>query len=932
MFSLKRMPIVLVVFLLGMFTFGTFVTLLQPSRAQAADLSQASIRLSRQKANTNPGQILVQFRTTENVVEDGIKLTVGQAWNISAVATDYTTSTTGLPSGTIALPGIATAQSVVGQTITFPADDLTVGITYGFYLTGGIASNPASGSGINYVWNLATLVAGTPSSDQDIGVPVIANDQIVLTARVGAIAQDFSAIVSTTHTGIVSPNNILSYTITYGSDYVDPTPLTLQFAWSLGTLEGGGTPTVPVFTYVDGSATQAYGATDPIIDTLNRTITWSMPSFPASTQNQTVTFQLQAAAIDTGTTLVNVPVSARIIAPVSTPDSTITHQYQYTNVTPTPTATPTPTVTPRPAQDDSQPTSTPAPTAPLRQAQGDSQPTPSPSVSMVTFRSITTTQISHDSLTLEILLSQAKPTELYYGTNPNDLSLQIISPTAKFLHSLEISRLLPATTYYFQVQTVDEVGKVIKSNIYQATTAQTNFELNAAQFITVVTSGGIVLFNQSDQLDRFPLVIPQQTDYEVSLTFADDLPITQAKLLIRRQDEFSVGAIQSLLVTLTETKPRTFNGKLLAGMPSDEQFVILQVEDSFGNLKQMSLFSLIVSAPLAVRSAETQQPIEHASLLLYRFDPNSKRYILLPAPTFLVTNPLYSLSAGQFSVVLPAGDYRAETTAYGYHSVTKDFTIGGVNRSLYPTIELSSSGWNIIEMIKYYYEAITFKLTNLAESFKEIRTSKVLFDTLSLLALSGLIGLAYLSFASRLNVSVRHLPKVISHRFWSLKNPHLLWSLQGVVVDQKHRAVSRALITVVSHNRQVITQFTSDVRGRFILRLSEPTMLLLVTAKGFIPFEQLVEETELTGFTQYIVTLNHSGEKIKLFHIIGGLFKVALEGFFEMLLFLALLMEVVFIFHFGLMAVLPFMILTSVNLGMWLVHLYHEQTQITKEY
>lgn len=250
MFSLKRMPIVLVVFLLGMFTFGTFVTLLQPSRAQAADLSLASIKLSRQKANTSPGPILVQFRTTENVVEDGIKLTVGQAWSISAVATDYTVSIADLPTGVVALPGVATAQNVVGQTITFPANDLTVGVTYGFYLTGGIASNPAIGSGINYVWNVATLVAGTPSSDQDIGVPVIANDQIVLTARVGATAQDFSAIVSTPHTGIVSPNDILSYTITYGSDYVDPTPLTLQFAWALGTLEGGGTPTVPVFAYI----------------------------------------------------------------------------------------------------------------------------------------------------------------------------------------------------------------------------------------------------------------------------------------------------------------------------------------------------------------------------------------------------------------------------------------------------------------------------------------------------------------------------------------------------------------------------------------------------------------------------------------------------------------------------------------------------------
>ncbi len=961
MFFKRHLPAVFVCLVFGLFFFISMITLFKVDLVQAADLTVASIKLERQKANTNPGAILVQFRTTESVVENGIQVTAGQAWNVSAVATDYTVSTSNLPAGVTTVPGIATAQSVVGNSVTFPASDLTNGVTYGFYITGGIASNPAPGNDLNYVWNVATLVAGTPSSDQDIGVPVIANDQIVFTARVGPIAQDFSAVVTTSHTGSVTPNNILSYTITYGSDYVDPTPLTLQFEWSLGTLEGSGTPTVPVFSYVDGSASQAYGATDPVIDTINRTITWTISTFPASTQNQTVTFQLQATAIDTGTTLVNVPVSARITAPVSTPDSTITHQYQFTTPTPSPTATPTTALIPT---SSPQPTSTPQPSSKkacnlscatdtecdtnycylaeqrcrirlnpqddrcgATNATGTTVPTlsPIPTVSAVKFRSITTTQISHDSISLDILLSQAKSIKLFYGTTVNDVSVQITSPTAQFLHSLVLPGLLPATTYYFRAETLDDTGTVIKSNLYQATTAQTKLELGDAQFVTVVTSRGIVLYNQSDQLDRYPLVIPQQTDYEVSLTFASDFPLTQAKLMIRGQNDFSDGAVQQLPITLTETKPRTFNGKLFTGMPSEEQFIILQLEDSFGNLKQIPLFSLIVGSPLLVRSAETREPIEHATLLLYRFDPNSKRYVLLPAPAFLATNPLYSLSSGQFAVVLPAGEYRAEISAFGYHSTAHDFTIGGVTRSLYPTIELSSSGWNILEMIKYYYEAINFKLINFAESFKEIRTSKVLFDTLSLLALSSLIGMAYLSLASRMNVSIRHLPKVISHRLWSMKNSHLLWSLQGVVVDEQRKAIGYAVISVLGKNNQIVTQFAADVQGRFSLQLGEASVHLLIAAKGFSPLEQRVTEEELTGFTQYVIRLNQSSEKLHPLHALGGLFKVALEGFFEMILLLALLMELVFIPHFGFVAVLPFMTLTSVNLGMWLIHLYHER-------
>lgn len=952
------MPTVLVILLLSILIFGSSIFLSQPSLVRAADLSQASIKLSRQKANTSPGPILVQLRTTENVVEDGIRLTVGQAWNISAAATDYTVSTASLPAGVTALPGIATAQTVVGQTMTFPASDLASGTTYGFYLTGGIASNPATGSGVNYVWSIATLVAGVSSSSQSISVPIVANDQIVINATVGPTVNDFSAVLTTPTTGTLSPGNIVTYTITYGSSYLDDSPVTLQAEWELGTLAGGLTPTIAVFEYVDSSATQAYGATDPVIDSINRTITWTIPNFPASTQNQIVNFQLQVANINTGTTLVSVPVSARIIVPVSTPDSTITHQYQYTNVTPTST----PTVTPRPAQDDSQPTNTPTPSTKKacntscatdtecdsnycymavqrcrdRQTpkdencgvtlRGDAEfiEGPSKSDTALIFRSVNISQISHQSADLEILLSQASSIVINYGIDATDLIKQVSSTGLTKLHQVELTQLEPATTYYFQAQTTNSVGKTVKSNIYQLTTAQRAFDFDLTKLQTMVTTGGLVLFNQTDQANQTPVVLPTETHYEINISFNQTLHFLHANLVLRGEEQTQI--------ILTTTKPGTLNGKHVTGNEPRDQEVMLKVEDEFGNLRLVKLFTLVTSNPLRVVASETFEPVEHARLILYLFNPKSKKYDQLPAPAFIGENPLYSLSSGEFKVALPPGDYRAEISSYGFHSMTKDFTIGGQAQGLYPTIELSSAGWNIVELVKYYYGTVQYKVTNIAHSLTELRSSKVLFDLMSLLALCSLIGLTFFSFAARLGVSLRHLPKVISHRLWSMKNPHLFWLLQGVVVDQDHKAVSHALISAVGHNRQVITQFSSDVRGRFNLRLSEPTMLLLVTAKGFMPLEQTVTEAELTGFTQYVITLNHSEEKTKLLHFIAGLSKVALEGFFEMLLFLALLMEVIFIPHFGLLVVLPFIMLSSLNLAMWLVHLLHEQMQITKEY
>lgn len=95
----RHLPAVFVCLVFGVFFFISMAFLFRANVVQAADLTLASIKLERQKANTSPGSILVQFRTTESVVEDGVQVTVGQAWSNSVVATDYTVSTTGLPAG-----------------------------------------------------------------------------------------------------------------------------------------------------------------------------------------------------------------------------------------------------------------------------------------------------------------------------------------------------------------------------------------------------------------------------------------------------------------------------------------------------------------------------------------------------------------------------------------------------------------------------------------------------------------------------------------------------------------------------------------------------------------------------------------------------------------------------------------------------------------
>nr|MBP9819517.1 hypothetical protein [Candidatus Woesebacteria bacterium] len=236
----------LVVFVIGV-SFSLFAR-----QTTAAEFSSVLVRPDRTKAGTSPGSILIQARVGESVTEDGLRLTLGSAWSGSGTAGTYTVSTSSLPSGVTAWPGISTATNVSGQQITFPSNDLTSGTTYGFYLTGGISTNPASaGDSEGYLWTLATLVGGNPSSVSDAMIAIVANDQVTISATIEPPADDFSASLSTTDDVTEIPQDMtITYTITYGSDYDFASPLTVQAEWTLGTISGNGTPTVELLSYV----------------------------------------------------------------------------------------------------------------------------------------------------------------------------------------------------------------------------------------------------------------------------------------------------------------------------------------------------------------------------------------------------------------------------------------------------------------------------------------------------------------------------------------------------------------------------------------------------------------------------------------------------------------------------------------------------------
>ncbi len=188
--SFSRFLMVLVT--LSSMSIGFFVAATTPVQAVAA--GETYMRCDRMKAAIAPGACLVVFTTSSTTAtETSIKITLDAEWvsttNFSTTAGNYTVATSGtgttLPSGVTAMPGIATADLVSGNTIRFPVTALANSTKYGFFITGsGLISNPAASTTIFHTIFTRTGSDAATADTKDVAVPTIADDQIVVTATV----------------------------------------------------------------------------------------------------------------------------------------------------------------------------------------------------------------------------------------------------------------------------------------------------------------------------------------------------------------------------------------------------------------------------------------------------------------------------------------------------------------------------------------------------------------------------------------------------------------------------------------------------------------------------------------------------------------------------------------------------------------------------
>lgn len=907
------------------------------TRVLAVNFSQAYIRLDRLKANTAlSGLVCGKPSSAGAGTETSIVITFPSDFTLSTTASSWTTTATNLPAGATSWPGIgSTATTVSGQTVTFASSDLTSSSTlYCFNFT---ASSSTTGSAGGKTGSIATKdVGSTTINSTDYGVTITEADQIAVSATVPANSTDFSAGLASLTSGATFPqSSTIQYELTYGSNLSYTTAITVEASWTLGTIEGSGTPTVEILDYVIGSASNAYNSTAPVVDLTNRKITWTISSLPGNTTGQTVTFSLKTNSSYTGSGLLDFDVNGRILGPgTATSYSTVSKKYQYNaGASPTATPTPGPTSTPKPGA-----TSTPT-------------PTPTPTLTPLSFNSISMRTISASNASASIHLSRNATLRVSYGTGQNNLTQTITSSSFASSHTISFSNLTPKTTYYFRVSAAGRTGDKIVSDVFTFTTAEASEPPRVQQNTVVITSQDIVLYNPAlnntpEQASKAASVsIPVGSGFAFEFTLKKDKKITSIQAVI--QNKSVLGAFsfltqslparlaaeragrqayaESFNVEIKEFSPGVYYGRMKTPSAPGEYEIWLRIKDEAGNLTEQKITDLRVMPPFRVFDARTKEPINAARILFWVYDEIRKSYIPIRKNIIAVNNPSFADINGELIIVLPPGKYRVQVGNIGYTGKKVDFVIGPDKADGFPTVYLEPAGFSLTNVYRYYRDISLDTFNSSLAFFLPMTESTRNFNFLRTLSLLILVIFTFLAFLSRIKIPLHKLVFYLRHQHrLASESSENIHSLKGQVSDAGTDApvVAASVYILKRDTHKILSHVTTDRQGGFrVLRLKPIAYSVSVMKDGYLPFTLATHTREETDNKVLHLALTRDDGLPHITTIAWRLILQTLSSSFEILLVTALVFEGFFLFTFGWQKTLPFLLLSLFNLSIWLWHL-----------
>jgi hypothetical protein len=179
---------------LVLFVFALLITYLTPSMIQAAAAQEVYLRLDRVKASTaTGGMVCMETNAADTGTEDGVLVQFPSDFTLDETEANWTVSTTNLPDGATAWPGIAVPTGAgnymadnTAKTVWFVSTDLSANTLYCFNFSGTTTlTNPAAGN--SKTGSISAKAGATTTDTGSYGVSIISEDQVTVSATVPAI-------------------------------------------------------------------------------------------------------------------------------------------------------------------------------------------------------------------------------------------------------------------------------------------------------------------------------------------------------------------------------------------------------------------------------------------------------------------------------------------------------------------------------------------------------------------------------------------------------------------------------------------------------------------------------------------------------------------------------------------------------------------------
>lgn len=640
--------------------------------ASAQQSPKTYVRFDRMKQNTATTGMVCHEPTTSQS-ETYVDVVFPASFSLSS-AGSWTVSTADIPADAVAWPGIAVPISVSGSTVRFPSSDLSINTFYCFRwttntVTTANTAGPHSGSVKTYTASNSVI------ADKPYYLKLNANDQVTLTASVQPNMSDTDLLLTTnvpTDT-ILREGDTVTITLQYRSSLPYSTSYLLTSYWGLGKVESNPENTIDVFEYVDNSALSA-GSVTPTIDTVNRSIQWSIPSLSPSTTLSTVSYSLKVKQnlLSAKKLISTISAQSRISDTYSSivqKDQTIQKVVIYTPTpTPTlpsiqPTATETQEVTPFPVS--------PTPLSP--------KPTGAPfSIQSVSFPLITSTSVE-----TEVVLSHAAAITLSYGTRMESLSQSVISKQALSSHTITLDNLMPSTRYYLVI-TAQDTKQKLQSSVYTFQTADEASHILSLHDLQVSWYDiPLSTFNH----DR--IVVSTQQPIGITVRIDDAQSVKDLSVALVNDGVLGINSLTPQAAEGEVQLVEVFNGVYSTKLLSPEtvglyHLQLTRTQFDGARLVQRYPLKIYVAHPLQVLDAGTQSPIEHAVITLTKYEETTHMYQPVNLALALIRSTNHN---GELPIVLPNGRYRVHVRAAGYYDREIEFELG-ITDTTYPIVRL----------------------------------------------------------------------------------------------------------------------------------------------------------------------------------------------------------------------------------------------------